>query len=270
MLQRGRCQLRAGIFQEPPAAPREASPYGPRCPREVVERILLGYVEVIDPWRDPPPSPRSRRPWGRISVGVCARLRAGCTILSLHPILPSWTVRNGADLGGNLPKTAPSRLPHLRLPLTAALGSPCPAHHPQVPRTIPQVGPGAGVPTCGTPGAARLLHLPGEAARAHLSGLWPRLLPAVLQHPPCPRLRAALLPRVPQDLQAEGPPGPGGEDEAPATEAAAHRAAGAQASSRPGALTSHWDVTEGGGVRGDAPQPGSSGSPVSGPRRPAQ
>lgn len=183
-------------------------------------------------------------------MGVCARLRAGCTILSLHPILPSRTVRNGADLGGNLPKTAPSRLPRLRLPLTAALGSPRPAHHPQVPRTIPQVGPGAGVPTCGAPGAARLLHLPGEAVRAHLSGLWPRLLPAVLQHPPCPRLRATLLPRVPQDLQAEGPPGPGGEDEAPAAEAAAHRAAGAQASSRPGALTSHWDVTEGGGVRG--------------------
>lgn len=61
--------------------------------------------------------------------GIYTRHR---TILSARPCLPSWRVRSRPDLGGNLPATAPSRVPCFGGPSHHCLGSP---HPPAAPRS---------------------------------------------------------------------------------------------------------------------------------------
>ena len=58
------------------------------------------------------------------------------TILSARPCLPSWRVRNRPDPGGNLPATAPSRVPRFGGPSHHCLGSPHPSPPPPPPGPI--------------------------------------------------------------------------------------------------------------------------------------
>ena len=55
------------------------------------------------------------------------------TILSARPCLPSWRIRNRPDPGGNLPATAPSRVPRFGGPSHHCLGSPHPTPPPPPP-----------------------------------------------------------------------------------------------------------------------------------------
>lgn len=147
------------------------------------------------------PLPEAVRPWGGIFL---ASVPDAGTILSARPCLPSWRVRNRPDPGGNyLRRLHPGFLVSGGLP-SPCLGSRTPPLLLAAPRShtpFPQAELSCSTAPREPPACSICLERPRGA---HLAGLWPRLLPAVLQHPPRAWLRAPLLPRVPQDLQAEG------------------------------------------------------------------